>query len=248
MLRGVRDRHVSGGLPIVDRRNSEWLHGYDHAMSTESAVYVEAIDHLPPGAILVVPNVSWEQYEDLLEDLADRPGVRVSYDQGRLQVMSPSAEHEEYKDSVACLARALSEELGVPLETHGSATWKRRALRKGVEPDACFYVANAHRVIGRRKIDLEADPPPDIVVEIDVTNESLDKFSIYAALGVPEIWRYDGARVQMFELNADGYVGADGSRFFPGFSCSMLLEFLDLSKTRGQTEALKLFRPRIHAR
>ena len=217
-------------------------------MSTKSAVYVDAIEHLPPGAMLVVPNVSWEQYEDLLEDLADRPGVRVSYDEGRLQAMSPSAEHEEYKDFILRLAQTLSEELDVPLETRGSATWKRRALRKGVEPDACFYVANAHRVIGRRKIDLERDPPPDIVVEIDVTNESLSKFPIYAALGVPEIWQYDGARVQMFEWNGDAYVGADRSRFFPGLSCSMLLEFLDLSKARGQTEALKLFRHRIHTR
>ena len=217
-------------------------------MSTQSAVYVEAIDHLPSGAILMVPNVSWEQYEDLLADLGDRPGVRVSYDEGRLEIMSPLPEHEEYKESVLCLARALSEELGIPLETRGSATWKRRKIQKGVEPDTCFYVVNAKRIIGKRTIDLEIDPPPDIVVEIDTTNESLSKFSIYAALGVPEIWRYDGSRAQMYELNGDAYVSTDGSRFFPGLSCSMLLECLDLSKTQGQTEALKLFRQRIRAR
>ena len=224
------------------------MRGYNDPVSTPSAVYVEAIDHLPPGSILVVPNVSWEQYEDLLTDIGDRPGVRVSYNEGRLQVMSPSDEHEDCKNFILRLAQTLSEELGLPLETRGSATWKRRTLRKGVEPDTCFYVANAHRVIGRRRIDLEVDPPPDVVVEIDVTNESLSKFLIYAALGVPEIWRYDGTRVQMFGLDGDAYVGADGSRFFPGVSCSMLLEFLDLSKARGQTEALKLVRQRIHAR
>ena len=184
-------------------------------MSTRSAAYVEAIDHLPAGAILVFPRVSWEQYENLLEDLSDRPGIRVSYNEGRLQVMSPSAEHEEYKDFLLRIAQAVAEELEIPLETRGSATWKRRTLRKGVEPDACFYVANAHRVIGRRTIDLESDPPPDIVVEIDATNESLSKFPIYAALGVQEIWRYDGQRMQMYELSGDTYVEASASAFFP---------------------------------
>ena len=217
-------------------------------MSTRSAAYVEAIDHLPAGAILVFPQVSWEQYENLLEDLLDRPGIRVSYNEGRLQVMSPSAEHEEYKDFLLRIAQAVAEELEIPLETRGSATWKRRTLRKGVEPDACFYVANAHRVIGRRTIDLEFVPPPDIVVEIDATNESLSKLPIYAALGVPEIWRYDGQRMQMYELNGDTYVEASASRFFPGVTCPMLTEFLELSNTQGQTEALKAFRQRIRAR
>src|SRR6266571_5601040 len=128
--------------------------------------------------------------------------------------MSPLPEHEEYKDSLYTLVRAFAEEHGITLETRGSATWKRRKLRKGSEPDACFYVANAHRIIGKRRIDLESDPPPDIVVEIDATNESLSKFSIYAAFGIPEIWRYDGKRVQMYELAGSlGYAETSASRF-----------------------------------
>ena len=217
-------------------------------MSVHTADYVEAVEHLPDGAMLVIPNVSWEDYEGLLADLGDRPGVRVSYDEGRLEIMSPLPEHEKYKESVLCLARALSEELNIPLEAYGSATWKRSALRKGAEPDTCFYVVNAKRIIGKRTIDLDTDPPPDIVVEIDTTNESLSKFPIYAALRVPEIWRYDGARVQMFALKGDTYLETDGSHFFAGFSCSMLRECLDMSKTHGQTEALRLFRQRIRTR
>ena len=217
-------------------------------MSTQTADYVEAVEHLPDGAMLVVPNVSWEDYEDLLADLGDRPGVRVSYDEGRLEIMSPLPEHEKYKESVVCIARALSEELGIPLEACGSATWKRRALRKGAEPDTCFYLVNAERIIGKPTIDLDTDPPPDIVVEIDTTNESLSKFPIYAALRIPEIWRYDGARVQMYELSGDTYAGVDESRFLPGLSCSVLLAFLETSKTHGQTEALTRFRLRVRAR
>lgn len=100
--------------------------------------------------------------------------------------------------------QVLSEELGIPLETRGSATWKRRSIRKGTEPDTCFYVANAASVIGKRSIVLDTDPPPDVAVEIDVTNESLSRFPIYAALGVPEIWRYDGRSACFYELAGDG--------------------------------------------
>jgi Uma2 family endonuclease len=217
-------------------------------MSTRSSEYLEAIDHLPAGATLVMPGVGWEQYEDLLNDLVDRPGVRISYDGGRLEIMTPLPEHEEYKEFISDLARALSEESGIPLEKRGSATWKRRRIQKGVEPDTCFYVANAHRIAGKRKIDLETDPPPDIAVEIDTTNESLSKFPIYAALGVPEIWRYDGKRVQIYQLKGDAYVETDASSFFLNLSGSMLTESLDLSKAQSQTEALKLFRQRIRAR
>jgi Uma2 family endonuclease len=190
--------------------------------------------------------VSWEEYEDLLADLGDRPGVRVSYDEGRLQIMGPSAEHEEYGEFVLSVARVWSEELGFPLETRGSATWRRRALRKGVEADTCFYVANAHRIIGRRKIDLESDPPPDVVVEIDVTNQSLNKLPIYAGLGVPEIWRYAGERLQMYELTGTTYAVVGESRFFPGLTDTMLSELLEISKTEGQTAAIQ--RQRIRNR
>src|SRR5439155_11054154 len=110
--------------------------------------------------------------------------------------MRPLPEHEEYKESLYTLVRAFAEERGITLETRGSATWKRRKFQKGAEPDTCFYIGNAERIIGRRKIDLESDPPPDVAVEIDTTNESLSKFPIYAALGVPEIWRYNGKDTQ----------------------------------------------------
>jgi Uma2 family endonuclease len=214
-------------------------------MTTRGGPYVEAINHLPAGAILVLPQVSWEEYEHLMDDLVDRPGVRVSYDEGRLEVMTPSAEHEEYKDFILRLAQVFCEERRLPLETRGSATWQRRSLQKAAEPGACFYVTNAHRIVGRRTIDLESDPAPDVVVEIDMTNESLSKFAIYAALGVPEIWRYDGKQMQMYGLAGTSYRVAAGSTFFPGVTCHMLSEFVELSKTEGQTKALEAFRERL---
>jgi len=138
--------------------------------------------------------------------------------------------------------------MNLTLEKFGSTTWKQQRLRKGTEPDTCFYVANAGRIIGKRKIDLDSDPPPDIAVEIDTTNESRTTFSIYAALGVPEIWRYDGKQIEMFNLKDDSYIRTDTSRFLAGLSSSLLTEFLEASKTGSQTATLRLFRQRIRAR
>lgn len=220
---------------------------YNATVSTRSAEYLEAIDHLPVGAVLVIEDVPWAEYEELVNDL-ERPGLRVSYDRGRLEIMSPGPKHERYKDHVSLLVRAFAEESDVPLETFGSTTWKRRALERGVEPDICFYVVNADRVIGRSDIDLETDPPPDVAVEIETTRASISKFPIYAALGVPEMWRYDGRRLRMYRRQVESYLETDTSVVFPDLPSSLLTEFLELCTSKGQTTALKAFRQRLRER
>ena len=216
-------------------------------VGTQTAGYLDAIERLPEGATLVIHQATWEEYERLIEDLRDRPHLRVSYDSGALEIMSPLPEHEEYASFIEDVVRLLSEELDLTLEKRGRATWRRRQLAKGVEPDACFYVARADRIIGKRQIDLERDPPPDVVVEIDVTNESLSKFPIYAALAVPEIWRYDSQRVRFYELAGDGYREMPESRFFAGLTPTALGAALERSKTEGQTVALRAFRQQWRA-
>jgi Uma2 family endonuclease len=214
-------------------------------MSTRTAEYRDAIDHLPDGSTLIVSGVSWEEYEDLLEDLTGATSVRISYDEGTLEIMSPLPEHEAYKEILSRLVGAFADEQNLPLESFGSTTWKRRQIRKGTEPDACFYVTNAHRIVGKLNIDLAVDPPPDIIVEIDTTNRSHRKFPIYAALHVPEIWRYDGNQFEMYILQNQSYVKADTSASLNGLSASLLTEFLEIGKTQGQTQTLRLFRERI---
>ena len=122
---------------------------------------------------------------------------------------------------------------------------EKKVPRQGAEPDACYYVRSADRIIGKRTIDLESDPPPDVVVEIDVTNESLSKFPIYAALSVPEIWQYDGKTAQFYELAGERYRQTSESRFLPRLTPAMLAEALEHSKTAGQTAALVAFRQRV---
>jgi Uma2 family endonuclease len=216
-------------------------------MSAYTADYLEAIEHLPDGAMLRLEDITWEDYEQLLEELTEWPGMRVSYDRGRVEIMSPLPEHEEYKDFIYSLVRITAEEMNLNLETRGSTTFKRKGELKGAEPDASFYVLNASSIVGRRGIDLDVDPPPDIVVEVDITNESLSKFPIYAAFLVPEIWRYDGKQARIYHLVNQTYVEGDTSLSFPVLTTPAMTEFLEQSKTQGQTASLAAFRQWLRA-
>jgi Uma2 family endonuclease len=206
---------------------------------------LDAAEHLPAGTTLVVPEVEWEDYERLLEGLAERPRLRVSYESGTVEIVSPLPEHERYARFFDDLVRAYASIYDMELEKLGQTTWKRKALRKGAEADACYYVRNAERIIGKGILDLESDPPPDIVVEIDTTRRSQHKFPIYAALSVPEIWRYDGQNVSVYELTEGQYVPIAESRSFPGLTGAILAEAIELSKTHGQKTALNAFCRRI---
>jgi Uma2 family endonuclease len=152
--------------------------------------------------------------------------------------MSPLPEHEEFADVIQDIAREITRELGVKLESRGSMTMRSAWQGKGAEPDTCFYVQNAARIIGKRSLDFTTDPPPDVVVEIDVTNVSRPRFPIYAALGVPEIWRYDGSTATFYALTGEEYVATPYSRAFPFLPGAVLAQFIEQSKTAGQDAAL----------
>jgi Uma2 family endonuclease len=117
----------------------------------------------------------------------------------------------------------------------------KNGSRGGVEPDGCFYVQNAARIIGHR-IDLKTDPPPDIVIEVDISHESTSKLAIYAGMGVPELWRYDGRRVHIYQLLEQRYVEVAASNTFPMITNEVLLRFLEQNKLEGQTAVLRSFR------
>lgn len=205
---------------------------------------------MPPGAILVLHDVTWEDYENLLEDLNDRPGVRVTYDQGRLEIVTTSRKHEKYKDFLVRVLHILGEELRLDIEFSGSTTWKKRNEARGTEPDTSVHIANVGRVVGKDELDLDKDPPPDLVIEIDVSNQSLSKFPIYAVFGVPEIWRYVAKKksLLMYELRGDFYVEIQASRSFPILTPDVLAEFLERSASEGQTRALTAFRQWVRER
>jgi Uma2 family endonuclease len=205
-----------------------------------------AIEHLPEGGTLILPEVGWEEYERLLEELGESNRVRVSYNQGRLEIMTLSPIHEMYKDLILMIVRITADLTASELETRGSTTFKETSFAQGAEPDTCFYVQNASQVIGLRKIDLSVAPPPDVVVEIDIGHESPRKPEIYRNLGVPEVWRYDEERLQMLTLTAEGYVETPVSQAFPSLTAEALTRFLEQSKTAGQSATLRAFRQWLH--
>jgi Uma2 family endonuclease len=205
---------------------------------------LDATEHLPDGATLVVPQVSWDDYELLLDEFAERH-LRVTYDCGMLEIMSPLSDHEAYARFIDALVIEFCDASGLEVQSFGSTTWKRRVLRKGIEGDCCYYIRNARRVIGKLNISLDNDPPPDIAVEIDTTNNSLKKLSIYAALSVLEVWRYDGQNVQIYALKSGKYVKTASSQILPRLTGAILSEFIELMKTEGNTAARHAFRHRI---
>jgi len=218
-------------------------------MSTLTTNYLDIIERLPAGAKLELLDVGWEEYEHLLTQMESfHPGHRLSYDRGRLIIVSPKREHEFFKAFVSRVVHVLAEELNLDIEATGATTLRRRKLMKGVEADESFYVQNAARIVGHLELNLDVDPPPDVSVEIDMSNDSLDKFPIYAALGVTEIWRYDGVTTRFYKLTGENYEVIQNSLAFPVLTANVVTQYLELSKTDGQSAALKAFRQMLRSR
>ncbi len=183
----------------------------------------------PRANQLVLYDVDWKTYGRLLRAFAERPGVRLTYDRGSLEIVILSYGHESHGYLLARIVDTVSEELGLPIAGGGSTTFKRRKKKRGLEPDKCFWITHEAQVRGKDRIDLRVDPPPDLVIEVDVTHSSLDRMSIYAVLGVPEVWRYTKNCLSIHLLGADGKYGVDSpSAVFPGLTAAALTPFLSL--------------------
>lgn len=167
---------------------------------------------------IVMHGVSWQTYEGLLTDLAEQRTPRISYDQGRLELVSPSDEHERYRRLIGRMIDIWTLEKRIPIRGLGSTTLKRDAKLQAAEADECYYLVNAPAMRDSGGIDLAAGPPPDLAIEIDVTGNSLAKLDLYAALGVPEVWRFARQSLLVYHLGSDGkYQLAQASLNLPGF-------------------------------
>ena len=191
---------------------------------------------------ILLTNISWKTYESLLNELTQQGGIRLTYDRGNLEIMTPSAPHEGSKKILGRFVESVSEELNVEIRSLGSLTCRREDLAIGLEPDQCYYIQNEDVVWDKEQIDLNQDPPPDLVVEIDVTSSSIDRLSLYASLGVPEVWRYDGNRLIIYQLEAQEYVERTVSPTFPFLSQVEMLRFLELRRTTKEKALIRLFR------
>src|SRR4028119_1889942 len=163
-----------------------------------------------PEQIVQLSGISWQTYEALLAEIGDRP-IRLTYNRGNLEIMVPSPEHERFKTIMGRFVETLAEELDVSIEPLGSTTFKRPEL-SGVEPDECFYIQNLSAVKGKKRIDMNQDPPPDLVVEIDISSRSANSLQVYTDLGVPEVWIYNGSRLRINRLENEKYVECERDR------------------------------------
>ena len=191
---------------------------------------------------VVLHDVSWATYEHLLADHLDCSSPHFTYDRGTLEIMSPSGRHEHANRSIATLVEVLAEEWEMDLINLGSTTFKREDFQRGFEPDTCFYFQNAERIRGKDEIDLHVDPPPDLVIEIDITGGSLDKLPIYAALGIPEVWRYVGNRLLILALAVNDYVEVEESLILLGLTGAIIVRFVEESHTLKRPVLMKRIR------
>ncbi|VXD18522.1 Uma2 family endonuclease [Planktothrix paucivesiculata] len=164
---------------------------------------------------VVLYNISWQQFENLLIDLGQTRAARIAYDNGTFEIMTPLPEHEYYKEAIGISIQDIAEELNINYESYGSTTWKREAHLAGIEPDNCFYFQNEAKIRGRLQFNLNQDPPPDLALEIDMTHKSLNRFPIYARLGIPEIWCYDSGELKIYQLQQETYREVEKSSVFP---------------------------------
>ncbi|NJN59426.1 MAG: Uma2 family endonuclease [Leptolyngbyaceae cyanobacterium SL_5_9] len=179
-------------------------------------------------------NISWQQFENLLKDLGDHRAARIAYDRGTLEIMTPLPEHEYFKETISIVVQDVAETLELDYESYGSTTWRREVKQAGIEPDKCFYFQNEALVRGKLDFDLNQDPPPDLALEIDITNKSLDRFPIYARLGVPELWCYDDGALKIYHLQQDQYVEAEHSLVFPMLEIQKLPQIIEAHRNAGK--------------
>jgi Uma2 family endonuclease len=187
--------------------------------------------------------VDWKSYTRMLRAFDNRPGVRLTYDRGSLEIMTLSYEHESIARLVDRFVVALTEELMLPMSGGRSTTFRRRKRKRGLEPDDCYWLANEPLVRGKKRINLRTDPPPDLALEIDITRSSLDRLAIYAALRVPEVWRLENQIVVCYLLGSDGrYAASSSSRAFPGLNPADLSPFLALRGQMDENAIVRQFR------
>jgi Uma2 family endonuclease len=197
--------------------------------------------HVPPGQTVILQNVTWTEFETILEELGEHRAARIAYDRGILEIMSPLPEHQFDKEIISDLVKALLEELNIEFRCLGSTTFKNQFMEQGIEPDQCFYIQNEAVIRGKKRLDLTIDPPPDLALEIDITSRT--HLNIYEGLKVPEVWRFENGILQINILENGVYVESKSSLNFANLPLiAVIPQYLENSRTIGRNATLKAFR------
>jgi Uma2 family endonuclease len=191
---------------------------------------------------VMLQGITWQTYQSLVQELESQPAKRLTYDSGMLEIFMPLPPHETYKRLLGRLVEIVTEEMNLEIRSLSASTWSRKDLLKGVEADECYYIQNKAAVRGKMKIDLAIDPPPDLAIEIDISSPSLPRLPIYAALGVPEVWQFDGESVRLLKLVAGEYVAQNQSQALPMVTVEAVEKLLTQAQEMGETSWVKAVR------
>jgi Uma2 family endonuclease len=191
---------------------------------------------------VTLQGITWQTYQSLVQDLEAQPAKRLTYDNGMLEIFMPLPPHETYKRLLGRLVEIVTEELDLEIRSLSASTWSRKDLLKGVEADECYYIQNEAAVRGKMEIDLSMDPPPDLAIKIDISNPSLPRLPIYAALGVPEVWQFDGERFKILGLATTEYVAQRQSLALPMVTVEVVQRLLLEAQKMGETSWAKAVR------
>jgi Uma2 family endonuclease len=196
---------------------------------------------VPPGQRVLLRNVSWDEFETILEELGEKRAARVAYNRGMLEIMTPLSEHECSKENISDFVKILLEEFDIDFSPLGSTTFKNQLMSQGLEPDNCFYIQNEALIRGKDRIDLTIDPPPDLALEVDVTSRTNKE--IYQTLGVPELWRFERSKLQINILKNGLYIETEFSPYFPNIPLVQVIpEYLQKLKTESRNKTMREFR------
>ncbi len=199
---------------------------------------------VPPGQRLLIQHVTWSEFEAILDELGEKRASRIAYSDGVLEIRMPLPKHERQKSILGDMVKILLEELAIDCECFGSTTFKRQEMNYGIEPDECFYIQNHQAMIGKDRLDLSVDPPPDLAIEVDVTSKT--QLDAYIRLGVPELWVYEDTELKIYILVAGEYQNSATSPTFPDLPIlQWVAEVLEQSREIGRSPALRAFRQKI---
>ncbi|MGB7413366.1 MAG: Uma2 family endonuclease [Thermosynechococcaceae cyanobacterium] len=196
----------------------------------------------PPSQRLLLEGIAWDTYQALRQDLEGQPGKRLTYDDGLLEILMPLPPHESYKRWLGRLVEIVTEEMDVEIRSLGASTWQRQDLAKGVEADECYYIQNEGRIQGKMELDLQVDPPPDLAIEVDITNPSLPRLPIYGVLKVPEVWRFDGEHITILWWIEGEYQAMERSQALPQVTAERIQHFMNEAPNMGETSWAKTVR------
>jgi Uma2 family endonuclease len=214
-------------------------------MSVSTATKRETAQEASSDQVVCLNNMTWGTYKWLDDRRGHQPGTRFTFSEGVLQIMAVGFEHEWLNRFLAQIVELLGQAFRLNYENAGGITLRREDREKGFEPDTCFYFANAARIRGKKEISLAIDPPPDLMIEIDITSSSLNRLPIFASAGVPEVWRYQFGTLTMYALNGESYRVTETSLTFPSVTPAQITSWLSDAQTMLRLEWIDTMQERL---